>query len=124
MEPEGLSGGLALWWMDEVSVEVEFSHKNLMHTVVSNKADSSSWATTFVYGCPSHAGKDRVWDEIRSIGCTDLCPWLCIGDFNQVLNVVDKIGGNIPDSSRIKAFQDMLNDCGLVDLECKGPRFT
>ncbi|KAF7135807.1 hypothetical protein RHSIM_Rhsim08G0119400 [Rhododendron simsii] len=120
----GLFGGLALWWMDEVSVEVEFAHKNLMHMVVSNKADLSSWATTFVYGCPTHAGKDRIWDEIRSIGCTDICPWLCIGDFNQVLNVGDKIGGNIPNSSSIKAFQDILNDCGLVDLECKGPRFT
>lgn len=124
VEPEGLSGGLALWWTNEVYVDVEFAHKNLMHTIVLDKADSSLWATTFVYGCPSQAGKEQVWDEIRGIGRSERYPWLCIGDFNQVLSVGDKMGGNVPDSGRIKAFHDMLNDCGLVDLGCKGPRFT
>ncbi|KAF7154196.1 hypothetical protein RHSIM_Rhsim01G0175200 [Rhododendron simsii] len=124
VDPERLAGGLALWWNNDVSVDVEFSHKNLIHIVITIKAESLRWAATFVYGCPTHAGKERVWGELRNIASFERLPWLCIGDFNQVLRVSDKVGGNIPDSGRIDAFHDMLNDCGLVDLECKGPRFT
>ncbi|KAF7150276.1 hypothetical protein RHSIM_Rhsim02G0151600 [Rhododendron simsii] len=116
--------GLALWWNNDVSVDVEFSHKNLIHTVITIKAESLRWAATFVYGCPTHAGNERVWDELHDIASFERLPWLCIRDFNQVLRVSDKVGGNILDSGRIDAFHDMLNDCGLVDLECKAPRFT
>lgn len=35
-----------------------------------------------------------------------------------------KGGGNIPGQRRLGSFRDMLNDCGLVDLEFKGPKFT
>ncbi|KAG5530598.1 hypothetical protein RHGRI_025530 [Rhododendron griersonianum] len=124
VDPEGLAGGIALWWNKDISVDVEFANKNLVHTVLSDNADSSCWAATFVYGCPSYAGKEKVWNELREIANSEILPWLCIGDFNQVLNAGDKFGGNTPDQGRIRAFHDMLNDCGLVDLECKGPRFT
>lgn len=61
---------------------------------------------------------------IRGVACPDRVPWLCIGDFNQVLNVEDKRGGNLPNLGRIRDFREMLEDCGLTDLECKGPKFT
>ncbi|KAF7136176.1 hypothetical protein RHSIM_Rhsim08G0187900 [Rhododendron simsii] len=96
VEPEGL----ALWWNNDVSIDVEFSNKNLMHTMIYVQAESICWAASFVYGCPSHAGKERVWNEIRRIACSERVPWMCIGDFNQ------------------------LKDCGLIDLEYKGPKFT
>ena len=34
VEPEGLSGGLALWWKKEVMVRVLIGNKNLIDTVV------------------------------------------------------------------------------------------
>ncbi|KAF7139019.1 hypothetical protein RHSIM_Rhsim07G0114000 [Rhododendron simsii] len=124
VEPEGLAGGIALWWNNDISIDVEFAHRNLVHTAISTSVDSSRWAATFVYGCPTHAGKEKVWNELRKIADMEQLPWMCVGDFNQVLSVGDNIGGNLPDPGRIMAFNDMLNECGLVDLGCKGPRFT
>ncbi|KAF7154187.1 hypothetical protein RHSIM_Rhsim01G0110800 [Rhododendron simsii] len=124
VEPEGLAGGLALWWNNDVSVDVEVANKNVMHTVISSLVDSRCWVSTFVYGSPTHAGKELVWNMIRGIACSENIPWMCIGDFNQVLSVEDKRGGNIPNMGRIRVFQEMLEECGLTDLECKGPRFT
>ncbi|KAF7135681.1 hypothetical protein RHSIM_Rhsim08G0012100 [Rhododendron simsii] len=47
-----------------------------------------------------------------------------MGDFNEVLSTSDKWGGNIPTRNRLSSFHSMLDDCGLVDLEFKGPKFT
>ncbi|KAF7114634.1 hypothetical protein RHSIM_RhsimUnG0081000 [Rhododendron simsii] len=102
-EPEGLAGGLALWWNKDVDIEVEGSSKNLIQTVVSESGNQKIWAASFVYGSPSRAGRPQVWDELKSIARGEILPWLCIGDFNEILSVDDKIG---------------------VGLEFKGPTFT
>ncbi|KAG5527030.1 hypothetical protein RHGRI_028084 [Rhododendron griersonianum] len=99
VDPEGLAGGLALWWNVEVEITVEEANKNFMHVTVSDKVAPSCWASTFVYGCPSR-------------------------DFNQVLSVGDKIGGHLPSQNALRSFHEMISDCGLVDLEFKGPKFT
>ncbi|KAG5533573.1 hypothetical protein RHGRI_027682 [Rhododendron griersonianum] len=71
-----------------------------MHVIVSDKSVPSCWAATFIYGCPLR------------------------GDFNQVMCVEDKMGGNLPSQSSIVSFHSLISDCGLVDLEFKGPQFT
>ncbi|KAG5533571.1 hypothetical protein RHGRI_027682 [Rhododendron griersonianum] len=71
-----------------------------MHVIVSDKSVPSCWAATFIYGCPLRSGRNLVWESIRNIARSERLPWLCMGDFNQVI------------------------DCGLVDLEFKGPQFT
>ncbi|KAG5553067.1 hypothetical protein RHGRI_011057 [Rhododendron griersonianum] len=120
----GLSGGLALWWKNEVEIDIEASTKNIVHTVISEKAFSHVWAASFIYGSPSREGRDQVWEEIKCIGCSESLPWLCIGDFNEVLSTSDKVGGSIPNPRRLSSFHEMLTTCGLVDLGFKGPRFT
>lgn len=94
-----------------------------MHTIVTDNCDSSSWAASFVYGCPSRSGREKVWEEIKEVGKFEFLPWL-VGDFYEVLSLGDKVGGNHPSQSRLSSFHDMLNVCGLVDLEFKGPKFT
>ncbi|KAF7149419.1 hypothetical protein RHSIM_Rhsim03G0083500 [Rhododendron simsii] len=124
VDPVGLSGGLALWWTNNVGVDVEQANKNLMHVVVNDKATNAYWASTFVYGCPSRSGRQEVWDCIKSIARSESLLWLCMGDFNQVLAVEDKLGGHLPSQNALAAFHDMISACGLVDLEFKGPKFT
>lgn len=38
-----------------------------------------------VCGCPSRSVRERLWDEIRDLAQMERLPWLCIGDFNQVI---------------------------------------
>ncbi|KAH7848443.1 hypothetical protein Vadar_002760 [Vaccinium darrowii] len=122
VDPDGLSGGLVLWWDTDVKLDVEFNSKNYMHVIVSEIASRKVWAGTFVYGCPARAGRNIVWEEIRRIARAELLPWLCIGDFNQVLCNNDKMGGNYPNQSAISLFHELISDCGLIDLEFKGPK--
>ncbi|KAF7151544.1 hypothetical protein RHSIM_Rhsim02G0152800 [Rhododendron simsii] len=124
VDPVGLSGGLALWWTSGLDIDVEGANKKFLHVVVNDKSTNECWASTFVYGCPSRLGRQQVWDCIKNIARSELLPWLCMGDFNQVLTVDDKIGGLEPSQNMLSSFHDMISSCGLVDLEFKGPRFT
>lgn len=124
VDPEGLAGGLALWWTDEVELEVESASKNLIHSFVREKGSAACWATTFVYGSPVQSGRDLVWEDLKNISRTENLPWLSIGDFNEVLSMDDKVGGNCPSQSWLDSFHDMLNFCGFVDIDFKGPKCT
>ncbi|KAF7127845.1 hypothetical protein RHSIM_Rhsim11G0006400 [Rhododendron simsii] len=120
VELEGLSGGLALWW----NKEVELAAKNFFHVIVTDKSVFLCWVATFVYGCPMRSGRTLVWENIIQIARSEKFPWLCMGDFNQVLRVEDKLEGLLLSQSQISAFHEMISECGLVDLEYKGTKFT
>ncbi|KAF7136529.1 hypothetical protein RHSIM_Rhsim08G0129100 [Rhododendron simsii] len=73
---------------------------------------------------PCREGRDQLWEDLGNIGHSEHLPWLCMGDFNEVLRTNDKFEGNIPSQRRLSSFHRMLNSCGLVDLGFQGPRFT
>ncbi|KAH7862901.1 hypothetical protein Vadar_010843 [Vaccinium darrowii] len=124
VEPVGLSGGLALWWKSDVDLEVDLATKNYMHVIVTDKNKSKMWAATFIYGCPERGGRALVWEDIKRIASLEHLPWMCIGDFNQVLCNSDKMGGNSPNQRAISLLHEMISDSGLIELEFKGPKFT
>jgi hypothetical protein len=51
-------------------------------------------------------------------------PWLCAGDFNEVLTHDEQLGGNERSEARMMKFRDCLADCRLMDLGYKGYPFT
>ncbi|XP_039170213.1 uncharacterized protein LOC120294277 [Eucalyptus grandis] len=51
-------------------------------------------------------------------------PWLCLGDFNEILNHWEKEGKYRAENYRLTAFRDFVNQCSLMDLDCKGCSFT
>lgn len=48
-DPVGRSGGLALWWKDEVDLEVCCKSKNIFRFIVTWPKNLNSWLSTFVY---------------------------------------------------------------------------
>lgn len=51
-------------------------------------------------------------------------PWLCFGDFNEVLYSHEKLGGTLQDLSKMIAFRDVVEYCGFDDLWFIGQPFT
>lgn len=50
--------------------------------------------------------------------------WLVEGDFNEILDDVEKSGGNRRDRRLIIAFQNMILEAKLHDLKFVGQAFT
>ena len=51
-------------------------------------------------------------------------PWLCAGDFNEVLTENEKLGGVPRNRVQIENFREALDFCGLDDFGFRGSLFT
>lgn len=64
-----------------------------MHTKV--EGDFSRMLLTAVYRSPNNTMRDRLWNDLTSIGKNITEPWIIAGDFNCILNVDKKTGGRV-----------------------------
>ena len=91
VEPRGLSGGLAVFWKNEIKLDFKFADKNLIDMQV--QFGEVSFYLSCIYGEPSSEGKNIVWERISRIGVNRREKWCMLGDFNEILNNDEKIGG-------------------------------
>ena len=68
--------------------------------------------------------KKHTWELLRRLAGLLSYPWLCFGDFNEILWRHEKIGGNNREVSMMQMFRDTIRNCSLVDLSCKGRPLT
>jgi len=79
---------------------------------------------TFVYAPTDFQQRIQLWEEIYQMTRLNQDPWLCVGDFNEILYQWEKVGGRAVEYYRCKAFQDFTNTCALMNLESKGCAYT
>nr|POE55350.1 hypothetical protein CFP56_60122 [Quercus suber] len=116
-------GRLILAWMLRESLAVDFASENLIHiSLLDNKGNPLS--ITFVYGHPNHAKRDLVWQQLKSLKDHSHPNWLCIGDFNQVLNSQDKLSFKQGSIVGANLLQQVIDDLHLCDLTTTGQRYT
>lgn len=53
----------------------------------------------------------------------DSLPWVCIGDFNEILAPNEKIGDAFHNLQQMKSFKEVIQRCGLVDVGFVGESF-
>ncbi|KAK2635601.1 hypothetical protein Ddye_030393 [Dipteronia dyeriana] len=51
-------------------------------------------------------------------------PWLCMGDFNEIISEDDKLGGPPQNRLMMENFKEALEYCGFEDVGFRGPIFT
>ncbi|KAG5530896.1 hypothetical protein RHGRI_025747 [Rhododendron griersonianum] len=124
VDPVGLAGGLALWWKDEVDIEVRFKNKNIIRCIISWPNVQERWLGAFIYAPPRRQERSQFWDSLKRLACENDYPWFCVGDFNEIGSIWEKQGGGECSRSRIELFQSVLSECALMDLEFKGPAYT
>uniref|UniRef100_A0A7N2RAR5 DUF4283 domain-containing protein n=1 Tax=Quercus lobata TaxID=97700 RepID=A0A7N2RAR5_QUELO len=87
-------GGLALFWKENFSVSVESS--SLHHIdVVINKRKENAWRFIGFYGAPETHFRDETWNLLHDLHNRFSLPWLCGGDFNELLKSHEKCGGRL-----------------------------
>lgn len=120
---EGRSGGLALFWKDPSKVSLK-SYCEYFIDVNITQDDGHMWRATFVYGEPRTELRYQFWDRIRFICAQWKGPWICAGDFNEVLSSDEHLGRCDRRRNQMDLFRECLEDCNLIDLGYIGPKFT
>lgn len=113
MDCVGRSGGLCLLWEEggDLSV-VSFTSHHIDANVCMGSGLTSRRFIGF-YGWPRHEDKLHSFKLLKRLSCDVSQGWMCVGDFNQILNIEDKNGGNDPDFNLIIVFREALDVCGL-----------
>ena len=79
---------------------------------------------TVVYAPPQFHKHKLFWDYLQNLAMNIFLPWVLMGDFNDMLLNDEKLGGLLVNRTRISAFRNCMDKCGLIDLGFHGPRFT
>jgi hypothetical protein len=76
------------------------------------------------YGHPLPHKRHESWELLAHL--KKFCPgaWMVVGDFNEIVNQSDKIGGAQRREGQMVLFRNVLEDCGLSDLGFLGSKFT
>lgn len=85
----GTSGGLALWWMDGVVLDIRSKSQNIFRCIFSPTA-GRSWAACFIYAPSQRQERAAFWKYLCDMATEMQYPWLCVGDFNQVGSILEK----------------------------------
>ncbi|XP_030923509.1 uncharacterized protein LOC115950456 [Quercus lobata] len=120
----GRSGGLAMLWNRDIHLEVQSYSRYFIDAVVTEVESGFKWRITGFYGNPETWRRKESWDFLRSLNRMYHLPWLCFGDFNEVVSVEEKLGGAPRSQKQMDDFREVIHQCGFKDLGFEGPEFT
>uniref|UniRef100_A0A803PEP9 Endonuclease/exonuclease/phosphatase domain-containing protein n=1 Tax=Cannabis sativa TaxID=3483 RepID=A0A803PEP9_CANSA len=120
---QGRSGGLALLWKNQEEVKVEPFSTNHIDSLTTLDGQRE-FRFTGIYGEPNRSLRKNTWDLLRTLHGRSTAPWCLMGDFNNVLCQGEKLGGLPYPSWLIDGFQEVVQQCELIDLDLCGHPFT
>lgn len=121
---DGLSGGLALFWYESISVSLLSQGDRYFDVSIKEEPTDAPWRATFVYGEPCVENRKKMWDLMR-----DLCgvwqgPWLLLGDFNEEMWQYEYFSETPRPEYQMMDFREVLSHCDLHDLGFSGLPWT
>jgi hypothetical protein len=105
-------------------MEIKNYSRRHINAIVQNQDFSSHWKFTGFYGHPDPSKRHEGWEILKHLAGMTPKAWVCIGDFNKVITLSEKFGGNERQSYLIQAFRQTLEECELTDLGFYGPKYT
>jgi hypothetical protein len=77
-----------------------------------------------VHGEARTSERFETWDVLKFIKSPSSLPWMCIGDFNEVLHQHGHEGVADRSLTQMECFQEMIDVCQFVDLGYEGNWWT
>ena len=116
-------GGLAIFWKKDFDLRVVSSSLNRIDTIIFGDTDKA-WRFMGFYGILENHRRSDSWNLLRNLHNQFSLPWLCGGDFNELVKSHEKRGGRPHPYGQMQKFREVLDECGLLDLGFNGKKFT
>ncbi|GAV73178.1 Exo_endo_phos domain-containing protein [Cephalotus follicularis] len=112
-------GGLALLWVEDLDLIIKSYSLSHIDSVIKLIGRNSYWRLTGVYGGPETQLRHETWSLLYSLSNQCDLPWLCMGDFNEIISMAEREGGRY-----ITEFRETLDACRLRDPGFHGCPYT
>ena len=113
--PIGLSGGLTLFWKADIDISILEATPHFIDTKL--KVKNTEFHVTFIYGMPQQENRAAFWESISQLGRDRDTAWLLSGDFNDILDNVEKVGGPERCEGSFIPFRSFVSENGLWDVK-------
>lgn len=99
----GRSGGLGIFWNNPIKVEIlGYSVYHIDCSV--DEPGHDKWRASCFYGEARTHLRHQTWDTMKGIASSSDLPWVCIGDFNEVLRPEEHEGIGERSNAQIQGF--------------------
>ena len=113
-----------MWRSGLVQVEALATTEQEVHAIVRVRSQTFNWLIRAIYASPRFEERCILWENLKMLANMRDLPWALMGDFNEVLTDEKKSGGNHISQRRVRAIQDCMDTCHMLDLGFSGPKFT
>ncbi|XP_030959237.1 uncharacterized protein LOC115981210 [Quercus lobata] len=121
---DGRSGGLAMLWREGTDVRFKSCSNSHIDVEIHERSSVAPWRAIGFYGQPDVAKRFISWQLMEALKKQSDLPWVVFGDFNEISQSYEKLGGPERDAGQMKDFRECLSSCGLFDLGFVGQRFA
>lgn len=98
-----LSGSLALLWKNELDLHIWTFSPYHINAMVNPRIDDA-WQITGFYGALETVNREDSWSLLHCLSSQLDFPWVCIGDFNKITRLKEKLGGAIQLEKQMQDF--------------------
>ena len=119
----GSRGGLALFWRKGIDLTVQSMSRYHIDAIIREE-DGFEWRFTGIYGESRSELKETTWKLLKIMRDRSNLPWLCCGDFNEIMFSCEKVGGPPRSENSMENFRQTLVECDLHDIGYEGDAFT
>lgn len=122
-------GRILVVWFDGVEVCLVLVSAQMITVWVKYKGSGDNFLSSFVYASNCATERWQLWSEMELINGSvagNNTPWIIQGDFNVAMSVQEHSRAMAPrsDHSAIQNFQNIVQNCDMMDLASAGPAFT
>ncbi|CAD5323157.1 unnamed protein product [Arabidopsis thaliana] len=109
-------------WREGVDIRILESNKRMIDVKVCWQG--KDFFLTCVYGEPVQSERGDFWEKLSRIGLDRNHAWMLTGDFNELVDPSEKLGGAVRRDSSCREFRQMLTSCGLWEIKHIGYQYS
>uniref|UniRef100_A0A803QSC7 CCHC-type domain-containing protein n=1 Tax=Cannabis sativa TaxID=3483 RepID=A0A803QSC7_CANSA len=122
VDAKGKSGGLALLWSKDYSVQIKSYTVSHIDAIVENNL-GFSWRFLVLWRSGSQEDEWKV-GNFEASQTMFSSAWVCGGDFNEIINHNEKRGGGTKPDYLMRNFRMAISHCLLKEIQADGDGFT
>lgn len=103
-----------MFWRKSHEVEIMCANNRFIDAKV--KKGNVNYFMTFVYGDPERQHRSMVWNELKNIGINRSEGWDLVGDFNEIRNDDEKLGGPSKPEASFYQFCMLSRECIIKEV--------
>lgn len=105
-------------------MEIQNYSRRYINAEVRTTSKGPKWKFTGFYSNTETWKRYELWSLLRHISTLTPSMWLCVGDFNEIVEDAEKYGVYTRSRGQMEQFTTTLESCHLYDLGFFGPKYT